>query len=268
MTAMKSERPAESDLTLTIVLPVYREHGRLIGTLQRVTAFITAHDAVGVNVDAIFVDDGSPDNTGDIVNAYVADREDPKIKLIRYDVNMGKGFAVKTGILAATGSLILMSDADLSTPLEDWRTLYAALQAGADIACGSRAVQGAHIGKPAPGCRRMLSRLFNWLVRLAGVHGIRDTQCGFKLFKAGPAREIFQQMRTNRFAFDVEMIALARDLGYRVAEAPVNWDYSGHSTVRIFSSGGRMLYDVFLLAARRTLFGKRGKKPQGATGNV
>ncbi len=223
-------------------------------SLRSIASFVATTEEVAV--DAIFVDDGSPDNTSEIINAFITDRDDPALRLLRYPVNQGKGYAVKTGVLAAEGDLILMSDADLSTPLADWSKLKSAIDAGADVACGSRAVRGAHIGKPPPLHRRLLSRLFNLLVRAAGVHGIRDTQCGFKLFRAETAKKVFGQMRTKRFAFDVELIALARDLGYRVAEVPVNWDYCGHSTVRIFSSGGRMLFDVFMLALRRKVFGK------------
>jgi dolichyl-phosphate beta-glucosyltransferase len=239
-----------------MVIPVYKEHKRLAKTLRDVTAFMAEEAAADMEVDAVFVDDGSPDESASIINALIADREDPGMRLIRYPDNRGKGHAVKTGVLAADGDLILMSDADLSTPLQDWRALKAALDAGADIACGSRAVRGARIGKPPPLHRRLLSRVFNLLVRVAGVHDFRDTQCGFKLFRAGPAKELFGRLRTRRFAFDVELIAMARDLGYRVAEVPVRWDYSGHSTVKVFSSGGRMLWDVFLLAARRLVFGK------------
>ncbi len=242
----------ETIKTLTLVIPVYREHLRLRDTLQRVAAFI-AHTAE-VSVDAIFVDDGSPDDTAGIIDAFVAEGDKTRMRLIRYAVNRGKGYAVRTGVLAAQGDLILMSDADLSTPLADWCVLRQVLENGADVACGSRAVAGARIGKPPPLHRRILSRIFNLLVRAAGVRGIRDTQCGFKMFRAEAARQIFSRLRTERFAFDVEMIAVARDLGYRVAEVPVNWNYSGHSTVRLFSSGGRMLWDVFELAVRRTVF--------------
>jgi len=241
-------------MRLTLVIPIYKEHRRLAESLRKVVSFVEG--AKDVVVDVIFVDDGSPDKCAEMIQNLLSTSGVPRLQLIRYPVNRGKGYAVKTGVLAARGDLILMSDADLSTPLEDWVRLKASIDAGADIACGSRAVCGAHIGKPPPPLRRVLSRLFNLFVRVAGGRGIRDTQCGFKLFRAGPAREVFGRLRTRRFAFDVEMIALARDLGYRVEEVPVNWDYRGHSTVKVFSSGGRMLLDVFLLAARRLILGK------------
>ena len=243
-------------MRLTLVMPVYKEHRRLDKSIRQVIAFMSAERENGIDVDVIFVDDGSPDDSAAIVNTIIADMADPDIRLLRYERNQGKGFAVKTAILAAEGDMILMSDADLSTPLEDWRKLKDALDNGADIACGSRAVHGAHIGKAPPLHRRILSRVFNILVRLSGVHGIRDTQCGFKLFRSGQAKEIFSRLRIKRFAFDVEMIAMARDFGFKVVEVPVRWDYSGHSTVRVFTSGGRMLFDVFNLAVRRLFCGK------------
>lgn len=242
-------------MRLTLVIPVYNEHLRLEKTVRDVAAFMAEEAAL--DVDAVFVDDGSPAESASVIRALIAEGGDPRLRLIRYPDNQGKGYAVKTGVAAAAGEWILMSDADLSTPLQDWRALKAALDAGADVACGSRAVRGAHIGKPPPLHRRVLSRVFNLLVRLAGVRGFRDTQCGFKLFRAEAAKAIFGRLRVRRFAFDVELIALARDLGYSVVEVPVRWDYSGHSTVKVFSSGSRMLWDVFRLAVRRTVFGKR-----------
>lgn len=243
-------------MTLTLVIPVYKEHLRFESSLRQIVAFMAEEKAQGVEIDVVFVDDGSPEASAAVINDLISDRNDPRMRLLRYAVNQGKGYAVRTGILAAGGELILMSDADLSTPLQDWHKLKDALDAGADIACGSRAVRGAHIGKPPPFHRRVLSRIFNLLVRLAGVHNFKDTQCGFKLFRAEPAKIIFERMRTRRFAFDVEMIAMARDLGYNVAEVPVRWDYSGHSTVKVFSSGSRMLIDLLRLAVRRWIFGR------------
>ncbi len=241
-------------MRLTLIIPVYKEQLWLEKSIRQIITFMTAEE--DVDVDVIFVDDGSPDQSAAVINSLIADREDPNMRLLRYPVNQGKGYAVKTGVLAAKGDLILMSDADLSSPLQDWRKLKLAVDGGADIACGSRALRGAHIGRPPPLHRRLLSRLFNLLVHVAGVRGIHDTQCGFKLFRAEAAKEVFGRLRTRRFAFDVELIALARDLGYRVEEVPVNWDYSGHTTVRVFSSGGRMLFDVFMLAARRLVCGR------------
>ncbi len=244
----------EKNERLTLVIPVYCEQRRLKSTLEAVVAFI--RETKDIVVDAVFVDDGSSDDCSGVIRAFIASQACEQIRLIRLTRNQGKGYAVKTGILAAEGDLILMSDTDLSTPLKDWRKLKVAIDAGADIACGSRALAGAHIGIPPPLHRRILSKIFNRLVRLAGVRGFRDTQCGFKLFRAKAAQTLFRQMRLKRFAFDVEMIARACDWGYHVVEIPVNWDYSGHSTVRVFSSGGRMLLDVLLLAVRRVLFGK------------
>ena len=251
-------------LSLTLVIPVYKESVRLLGALEEVAAFI-AQEAPR-RVDAIFVNDGSPDDSAGIIERWVAQNPGCGMRLISYTDNQGKGYAVKTGMLAARGELMLMSDTDLSTPLREWRKLLAAIEAGADIACGSRAVRGSLIGKQPPLHRRLLSRIFNWLVHLAGVRGIRDTQCGFKLFKAAPCREVFGRLRTRRFAFDVEMLALAQDLGYRVDEVAVRWDYSDHSTVKVFSSGSRMLYDVARLALRRMFLGRRATAGTGKPG--
>jgi dolichyl-phosphate beta-glucosyltransferase len=237
---------------LTLVVPVYREHLRLGETLRNVVTFLNGTPGS----DAVFVDDGSPAESAASIRSQIDALSDARVRLIRCEKNGGKGAAVKLGVAAASGDLILMSDADLSTPLEDWSRLESALRDGADVACGSRAVPGARIGQPPPLHRRLLSRVFNVLVRLCGVSGIRDTQCGFKLFRSDVAKRAFAALRTRRFAFDVELIAWARDNGYRVVEVPVNWNYSGHSTVRLFSSGSRMVFDLFKLAVRRLLSGR------------
>ena len=239
---------------LSIVFPVYRESKRLKKTMDSVVEFIGGFDG---SVEAIFVIDGSPDNCAEVAREYLAAHPELPFRLISYSVNQGKGFAVKEGVLESRGELILMSDTDLSTPLRDYSKLMKGIEAGADIACGSRAVPGAEIGEPPPLLRRILSRVFNDLVRLSGVHGIHDTQCGFKLFKAGPAKNLFRKMRIRAFAFDVELIARAKASGYKVVEIPVHWDYSGHSTVRVFSCGGKMLLDVFWLALKRIFLGRK-----------
>lgn len=243
-----------SMVELTIVLPVYREARRLNHSLESVAEFVNSYEG---GAEAIFVNDGSPDNSAAVIRQYMEDHPDYPIKLISYDLNQGKGFAVKKGVMASEGEFVLMSDTDLSTPLKDCRKLMKGIADGADIVCGSRAVLGAEIGDNPPLLRRMLSRVFNILVRTSGVHGIRDTQCGFKLFKTSVAQLLFAKMQIKGFAFDVELIARAKASGFKVTEVPVHWDYSGHSTVRVFTHGSRMLFDVFGLAVKRVCRGQR-----------
>ena len=235
--------------SLSIVIPVYKEAKRLPDSLAQIQSFI--QQSPELTVEVIFVDDGSPDGSVAVISAFTKENKISNFRQINYTPNRGKGYAVKTGILAATGDLVLMSDTDLSTPLEDFSTLKAVIDIGADIACGSRAAAGAHIGVKPPLRRRILSRVFNLLVWVAGAYGIRDTQCGFKLFRTEVAKRIFETLRTERFAFDVEMIAKAQKLGYKLVEVPVNWNYSDNSTVRLMSSGSRMLLDILRIALRR-----------------
>ena len=235
--------------SLSIVIPVYKEARRLPDSLAQIQSFV--RQMSDMTVEVIFVDDGSPDDSVAVISAFAEKNGISNFRQIGYMPNRGKGYAVKMGALAATGDLVLMSDTDLSTPLEDISVLKAAIDAGADIACGSRAAMGAHIGVKPPLRRRILSRVFNLLVRVAGVRGIRDTQCGFKLFRADVAKQLFETLRTERFAFDVEVIANAQRLGYKLAEVPVNWNYSDNSTVRLMSSGSRMLLDIIRIALRR-----------------
>lgn len=235
--------------SLTVVIPVYNETVLLESTFAKVMAFI--RETKDVSVDVIFVDDGSPDESARMLQQLIDGSRALTMRLIRYKPNQGKGYAVRAGMMRAGGNWILMSDADLSSPLEEWRKLKDAMDSGADIACGSRAVDGAQVGKPPPMHRRILSRVFNVLVHLAGVRDMKDTQCGFKLFRREAAHQIFGRLRTRRFAFDVEVIACARRLGYRIVEVPVVWNYSGHTTVCVLSSGMRMLWDLMLIVLRR-----------------
>lgn len=241
-------------MSLSLILPFYKELPRLEQTLSAIMAFKEAEKELQLEV--LFVNDGSPDTSADFIKQWIKEKQIDYIHVIGYEKNQGKGNAVKVGMLAAKNRLLLMSDTDLSTPLAEWRKLKAAIDAGAAVACGSRALQDSFIGKQPPWHRRILSRLFNILVYLAGVRNFNDTQCGFKMFTAEAAQAIFSRMRTKRFAFDVELIVMARDLGYRVEEIAVHWDYSGHSTVKVFSSGSRMLYDITKLAIRRLFLGK------------
>ena len=225
---------------LSIVIPAYNEAARLPATLQHALDFLRTWPAGG---EVIVVDDGSTDGTASIVE----DRKHgvPFARLIQNAHNRGKGYSVRRGVLEARGELILFSDADESTPIVEASRLAAALQtSAADVAVGSRYTTGAQIECPQPLSRRALGWLFRRVVRLFGVRRVSDTQCGFKMFRREAARKIFALQRIDGFAFDVEVLMLARRLGYRVVEVPIKWRESPGSTVRPIRDGLRMLADL------------------------
>ena len=200
---------------LSVVVPAYNESARLPRTLQRIGAFLA-----GRPHEIVVVDDGSTDGTAEAARAAAG--ESPLV-VLRNDGNRGKGYAVRRGMLAARGARRLMSDADLSTPIQELARLEQALEAGHQVAIGSRALAGARIEVRQPWYRENMGRLFNVFVRTLAVPGIRDTQCGFKLFTAAAAEAVFSAARLDGFSFDVEALFIARQLGYRVAEVPVAW---------------------------------------------
>ena len=199
---------------LSVVVPAYNERARLPPTLRRIGAYLggRAHEIV-------VVDDGSTDGTAEAAHAAGVER----LVVLRNEGNRGKGYAVRRGMLAARGARRLMSDADLSTPIEELARLEQALASGHQIAIGSRALEGARIEVRQPWYRENMGRLFNVFVRALAVPGVRDTQCGFKLFTAGAAEVVFAAARLDGFSFDVEALYIARQLGYRIAEVPVSW---------------------------------------------
>ena len=207
-------------ISLSIVIPAYNEEKRLPATLDRVLAFLAARPWTFSEV--IVVDDGSRDGTGAQVESYSATRR--PIRLLRNPGNRGKGYSVRHGMTEARGDWTLFSDADLSTPIEEFdKLLDAARDAGAEVAIGSRALDRSLISVRQPVVRECSGRFFNVVMRAATGLPFRDTQCGFKLF-AGPARrEIFRRQRLDGFGFDVEALFIARRLGFPVVEVPVRW---------------------------------------------
>jgi dolichyl-phosphate beta-glucosyltransferase len=198
---------------LSVVIPAYNEAARLPPTLRKVRAYL---DATAIDYELIVVDDGSADQTAEVARAAGA-------TVVRNEENRGKGFSVRRGMLLARGERRLMTDADLSTPIEDLPRLLAALDAGHDIAIASRAVPGARIEVRQPAYREGMGRLFNLFVRVLAVPGLHDTQCGFKLFTASAARQSFEPAQLDGFSFDVETLFIARTRGLRIAEVPVTW---------------------------------------------
>lgn len=222
---------------LSVVIPAYNEHARIHGTLDRVLPYLRARENP---FELIVVDDGSVDETAASVEA----RGDPEIVVIRCAQNRGKGAAVRTGVLASRGDAILLTDADLSAPIEELSRLEASLSEGSDVACGSRGLRSSEIVRSQPIYRRQMGNVFNHILRLLALTSLRDTQCGFKLFRGQPAQDIFSRCTTDGFAFDVECLYLAERLGYRVAEVPVAWSHVPESRVHVAKDSARMLRDV------------------------
>jgi dolichyl-phosphate beta-glucosyltransferase len=170
---------------------------------------------------------------------------------LSYRPNRGKGHAVRVGMLAATGQRRLFTDADLSTPIEELSALMAALDAGADIAIGSRRIDPERVERAQPAHRRLLGAGFNQLVRLAGLREFRDTQCGVKLFSAAAASDLFGRATVDGFAFDVEILHLAAGR-YQVAEVAVRWSHDDDSRLLLGRTTLRMAYDLVRIRAGMT----------------
>jgi dolichyl-phosphate beta-glucosyltransferase len=227
---------------LSIVVPAYNEARRIRGTLEKLCHF---KDLRPYSIELVVVDDGSTDETVEIVGEF------PGIRLVRNDRNHGKGFTVRHGVLEARGELVLFTDADLSTPIEEVDKLLSALQSsGADTAVGSRALQRELIGIHQPWFRDMAGRFFNLLVR--GFTGLRlhDTQCGFKLFQRRTTRRAFERMRVEGFGFDPELLFLIESGGGRVVEVAVIWNDNPATKVRFLRDATRMSLDLIALRWR------------------
>lgn len=221
---------------VSVVMPAFNESRRIADSLRAVLDFLARQDYAW---EVVVVDDGSSDETARIVEELAGGR--PGIRLLRLP-HAGKGSAVRAGMLAARGELLYMCDTDLSTPIEEIERFLSACH-DCDVAIGSREATGS-IRIDEPWRRHALGRVFNKLVQLLVLPRVEDSQCGFKLFRAGPARELFSRQTIEGFGFDVELLYLARKLGLDVREVPVTWRYQSGSKVRPLRDALRMLGDV------------------------
>jgi glycosyltransferase involved in cell wall biosynthesis len=255
------------DPWLSVVVPAYNEEERLPATLEAIASYLASQP---FSWEILVVDDGSEDRTAEVACAAMA--RVPQISLLRLE-HRGKGFAVRQGMLKARGEIVLFTDADLSTPIGEIHKLLAALEEGADVAIGSRQVSGAqrHL---EPLHRHLMGRVFNYLVRVLAVPGIQDTQCGFKAFRCAAAQNIFSRLRlyaddapvvrgSRVTGFDVEVLFLARKLGYTVAEVPVLWRHDRRSKVDPLRDSYRMFLDVVRVRLNY-IMGRYDLKSQGA----
>ena len=235
-----------ADVALSIVVPAYDEARRIVATLDAAVAYLADN---GIEGELVVVDDGSTDDTAVVVTRYAESH--PMVRLLMNGTNRGKGYAVRHGVLEARGEAVLFCDADGSTPFTETPKLMAVLDSGAaDVAIGSRELPGSDLARPQPWWRRAMGWAFRNLVRLIVVPGFRDTQCGFKAFRREVAQDVFRRQTLDGFAFDVEVIFIARRLGYRVAEVPVRWLDSRGSRVRVVCDSLRMFSDLFRIRLR------------------
>jgi dolichyl-phosphate beta-glucosyltransferase len=226
--------------TYSIVIPAYNESARLGATLEKVLHYVNAQ---GLNAEVIVVNDGSGDDTADIVRTFTV--KDPCVRLVENPGNRGKGYSVRNGMLHSNGRIVLFSDADLSSPIEESSELFRALEDGADIAIGSRWLRSETQTQRQPLHRQLFGRIFNLALRIAlGLH-FKDTQCGFKAFKRAAVDAIFPLQKIERWGFDPEILFLARKFNFKVKEVPVLWGHSGGTRINPLIDGSRMVQEIF-----------------------
>jgi dolichyl-phosphate beta-glucosyltransferase len=229
-------------MDLAVVIPAYDEEARLGASLRTILDYLERR---GGSHGVLVVDDGSHDATSDVARGFAA----RGVTTLRLPENRGKGAAVRAGLAAQDAGRVLISDADLSTPIGQLEVLEPRARE-AEIVLGSRALADSRITVHQPARRELAGKVFNLLVRAVGVRGIRDTQCGFKLLEGDAARRLAAEMTLDGFAWDVEMVWLARRLGYRVVEVGVEWRDDPASRVHLIRDSARMALDLFRFRRR------------------
>jgi len=230
---------------LSVVVPCYNEEQRLPRTVEQIERYL---DAKKAPYELILVDDGSADGTRQVMDAAAARHDGVRVEALPR--NRGKGRALAVGVASATGDEILLTDADLSTPIEELDKLQAALSNGAGVAIGSRALRDSRVEVSQPFYRVLMGKAFNLIVQVVLLPGIWDTQCGFKLFRADVAHEVFAGLSTDGFGYDPEVLYRARKHGVKIAEVPVVWRNSAPTKVSPISSSLDMLRHVIRVRFR------------------
>ncbi len=248
--------------SLSIVIPAYNEEKRLPQTLQRVFQFLDqrALELPGTPAEILVVNDGSSDRTAELARESAEGNVNWRVRVIENPGNRGKGYAVRNGVMAAANDWILITDADLSTPMEDAARLFKVVEEEAlegqqvQVAFGSRAVDRSLVEVPQGFLREFSGRVFNLAMRIVVRLPYADTQCGFKLYSRAAARKIFARQLLDGFGFDVEDLYLARKLGYRAKEVPVRWRNAEGSKVSLLT-GLKAFYELWCVR-RNSLLGR------------
>lgn len=230
-----------NDITYSIVIPAYNEGERLGATLEKVLGYLR-EQGWGAEVEVIVVNDGSRDNTAELVRGFA--EKNPVLRLVENPGNRGKGYSVRNGMLNARGEVVVFSDADLSSPIEEMPKLLEALAGGADVAIGSRWLRTELQTRRQSLHRQLFGRVFNFLLRIILGLQFKDTQCGFKAFTRRAAQTILPLQRIERWGFDPEILFLARKFGFRVKEVAVLWGHSGDTRIHPLLDGARMFQEM------------------------
>ncbi|MCL5072519.1 MAG: glycosyltransferase family 2 protein [Actinobacteria bacterium] len=233
------------EIYLSIIIPCFNEQNRISPTIEKIIEYF---HTVNQNYEIIVVDDGSTDNTAAVVNNTLNGLEDKmlrcRIVLLKNDRNYGKGYSVRKGVLASNGKLILFTDADLSTPIEEIEKFYNFKNNGYDIVIGSRGLKQSHIIKRQIKIREIMGKTFNFMVRKITGLEFFDTQCGFKLFDRNSVDRIFPLLKIDDYSFDVEILYVAKKMGFLIKEVPVEWINSEDSKVAIIKDSLKMLKSI------------------------
>ena len=246
--------------TLSIIIPAFEEQDRLGVSVREILRFIEGEK---LNAELIIVDDGSRDKTSEIAENACAEFPAIQTKVIGYEQNRGKGFAVKTGLLAAQADIALFSDADLSTPISELSKLVEPIRNDEfDVTFGSRALDRSLIGVHQPWRREQGGKVFNLIVRTLTRLPFWDTQCGFKAFNMKKFRPLLDLMQIERFGFDVEFLYVANLHGLRLKEIPVRWNHDERTKVSVFRDSQRMFNEVRLIRrnAKRGVYDLTGER--------
>ena len=230
---------------LSIIVPAYNEAGRLPRTLTRMRDYFASRGFTTHELEILIVDDGSKDGTVQVAEQWA--RDWPSLRVISNGDNRGKGYSVRHGMLEARGRIALFTDADLSSPIEESEKLLAAINAGNDVAIGSRALDRSLIATHQSRLRELAGMIFNGFVRIFTGLPFSDTQCGFKAFVREPSRIVFEQQRIERFGFDPEILFLAKRHGLRTAEIPVRWAHDPATKVHMLRDSLMMFFDLAII---------------------
>jgi dolichyl-phosphate beta-glucosyltransferase len=220
---------------ISLIIPAYNEESRIGASIQSAIDYFADKD---YEVEILVVDDGSKDNTIEVVSGF------PHVQLLAQPQNMGKGAAVRRGMLEASGEIRVFTDADFSTPIHEIEKLLSTIDSGYDICIGSRAVDRSLVKEHQPFYREYMGRTFNYIVQLLVIRGIKDTQCGFKGFTKKAAEIVFREAKIDGFSFDVEALYIAKINNLKIAEVPVEWYNDDRSTVHPIRDSIKMFYEI------------------------